>query len=192
MTIRPVPLDKSYRLLNHGPTVMVSAKDDKIENVMSASWVCALDIFPAKVTAVLGRNSFTRKLIEKSQQFAIQVPIAKQAEQVIGVGTQSYCDNPNKLTDNHIELFYQDDFNVPLVKGCAAWLICRLIPEEYNQQKYDLLIGEVIGAWADDRIYENAHWKFDEINDDMKTLHYVAGNQFYITGKGLVVKEKDI
>lgn len=30
MTIRPVPLDKSYRLLNHGPTVMVSAKDDKI------------------------------------------------------------------------------------------------------------------------------------------------------------------
>ena len=28
MTIRPVPLDKSYRLLNHGPTVLVSAKND--------------------------------------------------------------------------------------------------------------------------------------------------------------------
>lgn len=189
MTIRPVPLDKSYRLLNHGPTVLVSAKNDNTENVMSASWVCVLDMFPAKLTAVLDKKSFTRQLIEKSQKFAIQVPIAKQAEQVIGLGTQSYLDNPNKLADNHIELFYQDGFDVPLVKDCAAWLICRLIPEEYNQQNYDLLIGEVIGAWADNRIYGNGHWKFDEISDEMKTLHYIAGNQFYITGKGLVVKD---
>ena len=106
---------------------------------------------------LLDKKSFTRQLIEKSQKFAIQVPIAKQAEQVIGLGTQSYFDNPNKLADNHIELFYQDGFDVPLVKDCAAWLICRLIPEEYNQQNYDLLIGEVIGAWTDDRIYENGH-----------------------------------
>ena len=190
MTIRPVPLDKSYRLLNHGPTVMVSAKNDNAENVMSASWVCVLDMFPAKLTVVLDKKSFTQQLIEKSQKFAIQVPIAKQAEQVIGLGTQSYFDNPNKLADNHIELFYQDGFDVPLVKGCAAWLICRLIPEEHNQQNYDLLIGEVIGAWADNRIYENGHWKFDEISDEMKTLHYIAGNQFYITGKGLVVKDQ--
>lgn len=81
MTIRPVPLDKSYRLLNHGPTVLVSAKNDNTENVMSASWVCVLDMFPAKLTAVLDKKSFTRQLIEKSQKFAIQVPIAKQAIQ---------------------------------------------------------------------------------------------------------------
>ena len=52
MTIRPVSLDKSYRLLNHGPTVMVSAKNDNTEYVMSASWICTLDMFPAKLTAV--------------------------------------------------------------------------------------------------------------------------------------------
>lgn len=68
------------------------------------------------------------------------------AEQVIKVGTQSYTDNSDKLTDSHIELFYQDNFDVPLVKGCAAWLIYRLIPEQSNQQNYDLFIGEVIGA----------------------------------------------
>ena len=115
-------------------------------------------------------------------------PIAKQAEQVIGVGTQSYFDNPSRLAENHIELFYQDGLDVPLVKSCAAWLICLLIPEEYNQQNYDLLIGKVVGAWADDHIYENGHWQFDEISDEIKTLHYIAGNQFYITGKGVVVK----
>ena len=101
------------------------------------------------------------------------------AEQVIKVGTQSYTDNSDKLTDSHIELFYQDNFDVPLVKGCAAWLICRLIPEQSNQQNYDLFIGEVIGAQADDRM-------FDQLSDEMKTLYYIAGNQFYITSKGLI------
>ena len=111
------------------------------------------------------------------------------AEQVIKVGTQSYTDNSDKLTDSHIELFYQDNFDVPLVKGCAAWLICRLIPEQSNQQNYDLFIGEVIGAWADDRMFDHGHWKFDQLSDEMKTLHYIAGNQFYITGKGLIARD---
>lgn len=189
MGICSVPLEKSYRLLNHGPTVMVSAKNDYIVDVMAASWVCVLDIFPAKVTAVLDKKSFTRQLIEQSQKFAIQIPIAKQAEQVIKVGTQGYTDNSDKLTDSHIELFYQDNFDVPLVKGCAAWLICRLIPEQSNQQNYDLFIGEVIGAWADDRMFDHGHWKFDQLSDEMKTLHYIAGNQFYITGKGLIARD---
>jgi hypothetical protein len=45
MTIRAIPLDKSYRLLNHGPTVMVSAKNDNTENVMSASWTDNLALY---------------------------------------------------------------------------------------------------------------------------------------------------
>ena len=43
MTIRKVEPEKSYRLLNHGPTVMISAKHGEVENVMTAAWVCALD-----------------------------------------------------------------------------------------------------------------------------------------------------
>ena len=85
MTIRPVENKKVYRLLNHGPTVMVSAKHNNVENVMSASWVCPLDSFPAKVTAVIDKNSYTRQLIEQSGLFAIQIPVAKQAETVISL-----------------------------------------------------------------------------------------------------------
>ena len=32
----PVPLDKSYRLMNHGPTVLVSARHGDVINVMAA------------------------------------------------------------------------------------------------------------------------------------------------------------
>ena len=37
----PVPLDKSYRLLNHGPTVLVSARHAGVADVMAAAWADA-------------------------------------------------------------------------------------------------------------------------------------------------------
>ena len=188
MALLSVPLEKFYRLLNHGPTVMVSAKHNGVENMMSAAWSCVLDFYPnTKVTIVLDKATFTRPLVEGSGFFALQVPFAHQAETVIAMG-QSRKENPNKLSDNHIELFYQDDADIPLVKGCSAYLLCKVIPEPHNQQTHDLFIGRVLAAYADDRVFRNGHWEFDGVGDDLRNLHYVAGGQFYITGKGINVK----
>jgi flavin reductase (DIM6/NTAB) family NADH-FMN oxidoreductase RutF len=44
-----VELVKAYRLLNHGPTVLVSAQHGNDKDVMAAAWACALELTPAKV-----------------------------------------------------------------------------------------------------------------------------------------------
>lgn len=186
MFLQPVPLEKSFRLINHGPTVMVSAKHGGVENVMSASWACALDFSPARVTVVIDKSTFTRPLIEGSGQFALQVPFASQAQLVMAMG-ESRKHNQEKIHQAGAKLFYQDGFDVPLVQGCAAYLVCRLLPEPHNQQAYDLFIGEVLAAWADERVFRQGHWHFDDVDDSLKTLHYVAGGQFYLTGKSRVV-----
>ncbi|TCP93403.1 flavin reductase (DIM6/NTAB) family NADH-FMN oxidoreductase RutF [Cricetibacter osteomyelitidis] len=186
MAIQPVALEKFYRLINHGPTTMISAKHNGIENVMSASWVCALDYQPtAKLTIVVDKGAYTRGLIEQSGYFAVQLPTVQQAELVLDMG-ESRKDVPNKL--DRVELFYQQGFDVPLVKNCAAWIICKVIPEPENHQKHDLFIGEVLAAWADDRIFRNGYWHFDDAPDELKTVHYVAGGQFYMIGKGFNLK----
>ncbi len=188
MALQTVPLEKFYRLLNHGPTVMVSAKSNGIENVMSVAWSCALDFYPKpKVTVVLDKSTYTRSLVEASGYFALQVPFAHQAKTVIAMG-ESRKDNPNKIRENGIALFYQDGFDIPLVKGCSAYILCKLIPEPHNHQAHDLFIGEVLAAFADDRVFRDGHWQFDEVGDELKNLHYVAGGQFYLTGKGINVK----
>ncbi len=46
---RPVPLSKAYRLLNHGPTVLVSAAHDGQRNIMAAAWAMPLDFDPRKL-----------------------------------------------------------------------------------------------------------------------------------------------
>lgn len=42
--LQAVPLEKAYRLINHGPTVLVSAQDQQDTDVMAAAWACALEI----------------------------------------------------------------------------------------------------------------------------------------------------
>ncbi|MDP3228040.1 MAG: flavin reductase family protein [Acidovorax sp.] len=183
----PVPLSKAYRLLNHGPTVLVSAEHAGQHNVMAASWACALDFAPPKVTVVLDKATRTRELVEGSGSFALQLPTLAMAALTVAIGTDSAKTHPDKLQQHGVELFEAPDHAVPLVQGCVAWLVCRVIPEPHNQQTYDLFIGEVVAAWADERVFRNGHWEFDTAPDELRTLHYVAGGQFYATGASVNV-----
>ena len=70
--IAAVPLEKAYRLINHGPTVLVSARHGGVDDVMAAAWACGLDYTPPKLTVVLDKNTRTRELVERSGALVIQ------------------------------------------------------------------------------------------------------------------------
>ena len=135
-----------------------------------------------KVTVVLDKATFTRELIETSGFFALQLPTRAMAKLTVGVGTDSARDVPDKLTRHGVKTFMAPGSGLPLVEGCVGWLACRLVPEPHNQQAYDLFIGEVVGAWADERVFRDGRWHFEDAPDDLRTIHHVAGGQFLVTG----------
>ena len=186
--ILPVELTKAYRILNHGPTVLVSASHGGTDNVMAAAWACALDFAPPKVTVVLDKNTATRALVEQSGYFVLQVPNVGQIDLAYAVGTTSLSDAPDKLAKAGVELFRVDGYEAPLVAGSSAWLMCKLIPEPHNQQTYDLFIGEVVAAWADERVFKDGHWHFETADPSFRSLHYIAGGHFYAIGDPAIVK----
>ena len=186
--VLPVPLDKAYRLLNHGPTVLVSASYQGQQNVMAAAWACGLDFDPPKVTLVLDKIAATRPLLVGSGYFALQLPTANQVQLTYDVGNSSLADDPDKLQHCGVQWVTAPDHDVPLVTGCSAWLVCRLISEPHNQETYDLFIGEVVGAWADARVFKEGHWQFETAPDDLRSLHYIAGGQFYAIGESVLAK----
>ncbi len=187
--IAAVDINKAYRLINHGPTTLVSARHDGIDNVMAAAWVCALDFSPSKLTVVIDKTTKTRELVEKSGNFAIQVPTATQVNIVRHVGGTSLSDDSDKLSKAGVRLFRIDGYDLPFVAGCSAWLSCKLIPEPHNQEKYDLFIGEVTGAWADTRVFKDGHWIFEDAPAEFRSIHHVAGGNFYAIGDVLPVKK---
>jgi flavin reductase (DIM6/NTAB) family NADH-FMN oxidoreductase RutF len=181
--IEPVELNKAFRIINHGPTVLVSAHADGIDNVMAAAWCCALDYDPPKLTVVLDKATKTRELIEKTGMFLIQVPTVSQVKLTQKVGTQSLADDPDKLKKNGVELFRMDGYDLPFVKGCSGWLVCKVVPEPHNQDAYDLFIGEIVAAWSDSRVFTNGRWNFESADPSLRSIHHVAGGHYYAIGE---------
>ena len=185
----PVSPDRIPRLLNHGPVTLVSARHGGVDNVMTVAWSCLLDFAPPKVMVVLGKGAKTRELIEKSGRFVIQVPTAAQVEMTYQAGHTSRAEDPGKLAHCGITLFDMEGHDLPFVQGCAAWLACRLLPEQRNQEVYDLFMAEVVEAWADTRVFRDGRWQFEEAGSSWRSLHYVAGGRFYLTGEPLDTAE---
>lgn len=188
LLIRQISLDKYYRLMNTGPTVLVSARAGGRSNVMAAAWAGIVDFAPTpKVSVVLDKATYTRELIEQSGYFGLQVPVVSQVDMVAALGSRSGRNDPDKVARCGAELFYPEKFDVPLVRGCAGWMVCKLISEPHNQQEHDLFIGAVLDAWADDIVFDG-HWKFDSAGPQWRTLHHVAGGHFYAIGEEVVAR----
>lgn len=182
MTIVPVDLAKAHRLLNHGPTVLISARHGGVEDVMAAAWNTVLDMAPAKIVVVLDRIARTRELAEASGRFVLQIPVAGQLAVVDALGTTSLHDIPDKLARSGVELFSMPGHDMPFVAGCAGWMVCRIIPEPHNQSQYDLFIAEAEAAWADDRIFRNGRWHFESAGPEWRSIHHVSGGRYLTIG----------
>lgn len=191
-SVDSVPLDKAYRLLNHGPTVLVTTAHGEQINIMAAAWNMPLDFEPPKIAIVIDKNTYTRELIAASGSFAINVPCRAQAEMVVRVGSSSGRELLGKDADNKFVAFDLPTFAAckiaaPLVNGCVAWLECKVIPEPHIQDTYDLFLGEVVAAYADARVFSqdvNGHfrWHFDG-HDELRTIHHIAGGNFMAIGE---------
>jgi len=176
-----VELAKSYRLLNHGPTVLVSSAHAGAQNVMAAAWAMPLDFDPPKVLVVVDKATHTRELMEASGEFVLNIPCRAQAEQVLTAGSCSGKE-VDKFAVSGLTALPGETVAAPHVDGCIAYLECRIISEPHNQQQYDLFIGEVLAAKADADVWHDGHWQFDG-HDDKRSLHYIAGGNFFSIGE---------
>jgi flavin reductase (DIM6/NTAB) family NADH-FMN oxidoreductase RutF len=183
MSLSPedVPLAKAYRLLNHGPTVLVTSAHSGTRNVMAAAWAMPLDFQPPKVLVVIAAETFTRHLVEASGEFALNVPPRSLARATVEVGTVSGR-SMDKFQQYRLKTFSAKCISAPLVEGCIAWLECKVIPNAYNQSQYDLFVAEVVSAQADPRVFADGRWKFEYASEDLRTIHHVAGGHFYSIG----------
>lgn len=181
----PVELRHAWRLLNHGPTTLVSAAHGARRNVMAAAWVMPLDLDPSRLAVVMSDDTFTRELVEASGELVVQLPTAAMIDLTIAVGSTSGHD-VDKFQKFGIATSAGSMVGAPLVDGCAAWLECRITPEPWMQERYDLFSCEVVAAWADDRSWTPDGWVFTR--DEDRTVHHMSKGVFYATGQRLQAK----
>jgi flavin reductase (DIM6/NTAB) family NADH-FMN oxidoreductase RutF len=179
---RDVALRHASRLINHGPTVLVTSAHGGARNVMAAAWSMPVEFEPPRIAVVIDKNTYTRELVMASGAFAICLPGAALADLTYAVGSASGR-SLDKFARHGITTRPGPVLGMPLIEsGCAAWMECRLMHEPHTEDAYDTCFGEVVAAAADERIFSRGHWNFSEDNAALQTIHHLGGGNFVRAG----------
>ena len=178
----PVELGHASRLLNHGPTVLVTSAHGAHTNVMAAAWSMPVEFTPPRISIVIDKHTFTRELVAASGAFGVCLPGAGLVDLTYAVGQVSGR-KVDKLARHGIRTRRGPVLGVPLIEeGCAGWLECRLLPEKHTEDAYDTCFAEVVAAAADARIFAGGHWTFRDDNTALQTIHHLGGGNFVRAG----------
>lgn len=177
-----VLLRHANRLINHGPTVLVTSAHQGKHNIMAAAWSMPVEFEPPRIAIVIDKTTYTRELIESSEVFGICIPGVAATDLTYSAGRISgrVCDKINVL---NIPVIAGPVTGVPLVeKGCAAWLECRRLPERHTEDAYDTCFAEVVNAAADPSVFSDGRWHFNDHNKALHTIHHLGGGVFASAG----------
>jgi flavin reductase (DIM6/NTAB) family NADH-FMN oxidoreductase RutF len=182
---KPLSLDHASRLLNHGPTVLVTSAAGEHRNVMAAAWSMPVEFVPPRVAVVIDKRTFTSELVHRSGAFGICIPGASLLDLVYAVGSTSGRDH-DKFARYSIAAKAGPVLGVPIIEsGCCGWLECRLIPEPHTEHAYDTCFAEVVAAAADIRIFEGGRWQWRPDNVELHTIHHLGGGLFVRGGEAI-------
>ncbi len=178
----PVALEHASRLINHGPTVLITAAHGGRRNIMAAAWSMPVEFTPPRIAVVIDKSTYTRELITQSGSFGLIVPGAALMDLTYAVGSETGRDE-DKFARHGISAGVGPVLGLPVLEqGCAAWLECRWLKETRSEEAYDTFFGEVVAAAADRRIFANGHWSFTDANAELHTLHHLGAGKFVVAG----------
>ncbi len=188
----PVALEHASRLVNHGPTVLVTSAHGGRRNVMAAAWSMPVEFQPPRIAVVIDKQTYTRELVAASGAFGICVPGTALVDLTHALGSSSGR-RGDKFSQFGIAASPGPVLGLPwLDVGCAAWLECRLISEPHAEDAYDTCFGEVVAAAADPRIFSGGHWDFRDDNAALQTIHHLGGGNFVRPGGVLRAQAVDV
>ena len=177
-----VDLSHASRLINHGPTVLVTSAHGGRANVMAAAWSMPVEFTPPRIAIVIDKKTCTRELIAASGAFGVCLPGTTLIDLTYAVGSTSGRE-VDKFERHGIRTRRGPVLGVPLIEsGCAAWLECRWLPEPRTEDLYDTCFAEVVAAAADPRIFSEGHWTFRDDNAELQTIHHLGGGNFVCAG----------
>jgi flavin reductase (DIM6/NTAB) family NADH-FMN oxidoreductase RutF len=171
-----IPVDKAYRLINHGPLILVSTRSkDERYNIAPIGWNCPVEVSPARILIAIDPGHQTYRNIEDTGEFIACVPNSSQADIVRNTGSVSGRD-ADKFKEFNIDFTEGHMIKAAVPKGCVGHIECKVI-EKFEIVGTALVIGEAVCAYADKRGFTD---RVLPESSEGQTLHHLGGGVFGI------------
>ncbi len=171
--IRP---EKFYHLINHGPCCLVTSGDKETKNIAPIAWLTPLNDEPPLVIICVASTHYTSELINKYNEFVINVPSVELLEVIKFTG---------KVSGRTIDKFKAckitavDGIKVDVVhiEECIGFIEAKVIDKK-EYEGVNLYVGEVLHCEVEKAFYNN-----HLLPEKAKTVHHIGGNIFFVSNK---------
>ena len=146
------------------PVMLVSAKHEDKESIITLAWGGTLSSNPPYVGISIRKERYSHDLIANSKEFVVNIPSADQRDSVEFCGTKSGKDY-DKWKECKFTKGDGAKINTPFISECPVSMECKL-HQIVELGSHDLFIGEVVALHIDEK------WKDKEYPN---LLTYVRG-----------------
>ncbi len=176
MKKKSLALSEVYRLLEPGPVVLVSTRNNGQDNVMTMSWHTMLEFEPPLVGCVISNRDHTFEMLSSSKECVINIPTIELAKQVVGCGNVS-GKKIDKFQAFRFTKSPASKVKASMVDECYANLECRVVDESLVT-KYNFFVLKVVRAWIDPKKKNPA------------TLHHRGKGVFMVAGRTIRLRSR--
>ena len=171
-----VPLEKCYRLIGHGPCVLItSGKGEKI-NVAPVAWTMPVNDEPPLVAISVAETHYTTELIQKTGEFVINVPGAGLLPKLMAAGSVSGRKG-DKFGKIGLTPKKSSKVSAPYIEECIGRLECR-VKKALRFNGVVVFVARVLAAKVKEGLF-NEYWNCRKA----KTIHHLGGSSFMVSEK---------
>jgi flavin reductase (DIM6/NTAB) family NADH-FMN oxidoreductase RutF len=178
--LQAVPRSRIYRLLNHGPLVLVSTTDGEVPNACPVAWVMPAEMDPPRLALVLDPEHRTAENLLTVPECVVQIPTADLVELVVQLGTRSGHDG-DKLGALSVATAPAREVRPPRLAACAAWIECRVAGTPEADGTVVLLLDALSAEVRPGALDERGLWDVARF----PTLHHLGSHRFAVPGRVL-------
>lgn len=178
---KEIPLSRANRLLNSGPVVLVSTHYKGKSNIMTVAWQMPVSQDPPLVAISVRESRYSYTLIEKSEEFVLNIPTIELLTVVDYCGSVSGREL-DKFEEMNLTPVPARKVSAPLVGECVGHLECKL-SSSHEAGDHTVFIGEVVSASAEDSLFDD-HWMVEKA----KLIHHLGGDLYTVPEKRMGVE----
>ena len=123
-------------------------------NIISVSFCMPVSKEPPSIACAIGRNALSYSLIEKCNEFAINVPPKELKKEIYYCGFHSGRD-VDKFKETGLTACPAKKVKAPIINECVAHMECVVYQKIMTGDKA-LFIGEILEAYADESLVNGA------------------------------------
>ena len=171
---KTIDLGQATRLINCGMLVLVTASDGDRATITPCAWYMPLSKTPPLVAIALAAKHFSSEAIQKSNEFALNIPRWHHLDKVRACGAVSGRTQDKFALTSLTKLAAKTLSATPLVGECCGHLECKLVS---TRQEGDHLIftGQVSAAVVEEEYFSKGFWD----TRTLKLICHLGGNAYF-------------